>query len=367
MADTTNISWADMTFNPWIGCTRIAPACDGCYAAHMMETRMHRAEWGGPGKGNGTRVRTKDANWRKPLAWNAKAAKEGTRPFVFCASLADVFDNAVPEEWRRDLFDLIRATPHLVWLLLTKRPQNIAKMAEKAGGLPENAAIGTTAEDQPRANINVPALLQASADLRRANTRPLFLFLSCEPLIGPIDLISSLGGTQWVGGQRGCDGYHRHNGRPGEIIHGVQHDCNPNHPHHHHDERCNAGIDWVIAGGETDQGEHKARPAHPDWLRDLRDQCAEAGVAFHFKQWGEYVPQFGSVTLDDDPEISRYDWMEWTGEEWEHWHKPMWCDELDADHSMIRAGKHKTGRFLDSIEHNARPAVPALTLKTTAP
>ncbi|SOD00191.1 Phage protein Gp37/Gp68, partial [Rhizobium sp. AN5] len=122
MADSTNISWADMTFNPWIGCTRIAPACDGCYAAHLMETRMHRAEWGGPGKGNGTRARTSAANWRKPLAWNATAAKEGTRPFVFCASLADVFDNAIPEEWRRDLFDLIRATPHLVWLLLTKRP-----------------------------------------------------------------------------------------------------------------------------------------------------------------------------------------------------------------------------------------------------
>lgn len=359
MADTTNISWADMTFNPWIGCTRIAPACDGCYAAHLMETRMHRAEWGGPGKGNGTRVRTSATNWRKPLAWNAKAAKEGTRPFVFCASLADVFDNAVPDEWRRDLFDLIRSTPHLVWLLLTKRPQNIAKMAEKAGGLPENAAIGTTVEDQPRANINVQALLQASVDLWHAKTRPLFLFLSCEPLIGPVDLTAfqeypkseyftdALRGKVWMRPEDNDIPTTRfvQNGR--DYI-GLCH-----------------SIQWVIVGGETDQGEHKARPAHPNWVRSLRDQCAAAGVAFHFKQWGEYVPQLGSVTLDDDPEISRYDWMEWTGEEWEHWHKPMWCDELDPDHSMIRAGKRKTGRFLDSIEHNARPAVPALTVKTT--
>lgn len=360
MADTTNISWADMTFNPWIGCTRIAPACDGCYAAHLMETRMHRAEWGGPGKGNGTRVRTNAANWRKPLVWNAKAAKEGTRPFVFCASLADVFDNAVPDEWRRDLFDLIRATPHLVWLLLTKRSQNIAKMAEKAGGLPENAAIGTTVEDQPRANINVQALLQASVDLWHAKTRPLFLFLSCEPLIGPVDLTAfqeyptseyftdALRGKVWMRPEDNDIPTTRfvQNGR--DYI-GLCH-----------------SIQWVIVGGETDQGEHKARPAHPNWVRSLRDQCAAAGVAFHFKQWGEYVPQLGSVTLDDDPEISRFDWMEWTGEEWEHWPNPMWCDEMDPDHSMIRAGKHKTGRFLDRVEHNARPAVPALTLKNSA-
>lgn len=331
MADTTNISWADMTFNPWIGCTRIAPACDGCYAAHLMETRMHRAEWGAPGKGNGTRDRTSAANWRKPLAWNARAAKDGTRPFVFCASLADVFDNAVPDEWRRDLFDLIRATPHLVWLLLTKRPMNIARMAEKAGGLSDNAAIGTTVEDQPRANINVPALLEASVDLWRAKTRPLFLFLSCEPLIGPVDLTAfkeypeskyhtdALRGKIWMRPEA--------NDIPGTS--------------HIHTGRDYIGlchrIQWVIVGGETDQGKHKARPAHPDWVRGLRDQCEAAGVAFHFKQWGEYMPEIGSASPADAPE-----------------------------HRMIRAGKRHTGRLLDGIEHNARPAVPPLTQNAIA-
>ena len=137
MADQTNISWADMTFNPVIGCARVSPACDGCYAAHMMETRFGRVTWGGPGKGVGTRVRTSPANWRKPLAWNRASAASGTRPFVFCASLADVFDNQWQKEWRRDLFDLIGATPNLIWLLLTKRPQNIIKMCAESGGHPD--------------------------------------------------------------------------------------------------------------------------------------------------------------------------------------------------------------------------------------
>lgn len=87
MADETLISWADMTFNPWVGCTRVSPACDGCYAAHLMETRMGRVQWGGPGIGAGTRDRTSAANWRKPIAWNKKAAAEGRRPFLFCSSL----------------------------------------------------------------------------------------------------------------------------------------------------------------------------------------------------------------------------------------------------------------------------------------
>ncbi|MCM2455331.1 phage Gp37/Gp68 family protein [Rhizobium sp. CG4] len=349
MGDTTNISWADMTFNPWIGCTRISPACDGCYAAHLMESRMGRAVWGGPGKGNGTRARTSEANWKKPLAWNAAAEKDGTRPFVFCSSLADVFDNVVPPAWRQDLFELIRATPHLVWLLLTKRPQNISKMAETAGGLPPNAAIGSTVEDQQRADINVPALLQASIDLWSTKTRPLFLFLSCEPMIGPIDLtafkeypgseyhVDALRGKVWMDPDK--------NNVPGTS--------------HVKDGRDYVGlhhsVQWVIAGGETDQGEHKARPTHPDWLRNLRDQCAEAGVAFHFKQWGEWTPgENVPHTVRGRRPSAHY----WAGE-WDIGSTNMrdpedgWMDEPDT----YRIGKKLTGRKLDGVEHLARPDV----------
>lgn len=303
MAEETKISWADHTFNPWIGCARVSPACDGCYAAHLMETRLGRVTWGGPGKGIGTRSRTSPANWRKPLAWNRKAAKDGNRPFVFCSSLADVFDNQVPSEWRGDLFELIRATPNLVWLLLTKRPQNIIKMSFDAGGLPTNAAIGTTVEDQKRADLNVPALVAAKNELD-----PAFAFLSCEPLLGPIVIPMIL------------------------------------------------EIDWVITGGETDQGQHKARPSRPGWFRMIRDQCATAGVPFHFKQWGEWtdgenVPYSVQGRMPSAHFTAGDGWFESVTDMDDH--EDGWDDEPD----VYRIGKKLTGRAIDGVTHDAFPGV----------
>lgn len=275
MGEVTAISWCDHTFNPWIGCTKVSPACDGCYAEAMMDKRYGRAQWGAPGKGVGTRERTSAGNWSKPKAWDRKAAAAGTRPFVFCSSLADVFDNQVPTAWRTDLFELIYATPNLVWLLLTKRPQNIVRQYGAAFDRPwpRNAAIGATVEDQQRADQNIPALLGAKAELN-----PAFAFLSCEPLLGPIYIAQHMPIGSF-------------NGRPPR-------------------EQC--AIDWVITGGETDQGGHKARPTDPAWFRGLRDQCDNCGVAYHHKQNGKF---------------------------------------LDG----VRVGK--AGRLLDGIEHNARPAV----------
>lgn len=300
MADETMISWADMTFNPWVGCARISPACDGCYAAHLMETRMGRVEWGGPGVGAGTRARTSTANWRKPLAWNKKAAAEGRRPFVFCSSLADVFDNEVPTEWRAELFDLIERTPNLVWLLLTKRPQNIVKLYERSHDVlpwPRNAAIGTTVEDQKRADINVPALLDAKEKLN-----PAFAFLSCEPLLGPITIPTI------------------------ELI------------------------DWVITGGETDQGSHKARPAHPEWFRSIRRQCTIACVPFHHKQNGEWIPW---IPLNGNPDGKPIQHVMQDGSEY---YPGNYGSSLQ---SMIKIGKKLSGRCLDGVEHDAFPEVAA--------
>lgn len=306
MAETTLISWTDYTWSPWTGCTRVSPACDGCYAAHLMDTRMHRAEWGEPGAGEGTRSLMSDSYWKKPLAWNAKAAKANAErpPFVF-PSLCDPFDSAVPQEWRRRFFKLIDDTPFLIWLLLTKRLGNVAKLTDPERGelpLPCNVAIGGTFCNQQEWDRDGGKLEAA-----KVQTGAIFSFGSFEPLLSGIDF----------------------KGKPLP--------------------------DWIIAGGETNQGEHKARPTHPKWVRDLRDQAVAGGKPFHFKQWGEWVPQLGSVSLPDNPEISRYQWAEWDGEAWEHWDRPMWCDELDPDHSMIRAGKKKTGRLLDGIEHNAFP------------
>lgn len=298
MGEVTAISWCDHTFNPWIGCTKVSPACDGCYAEALMDKRYGRVEWGAPGKGVGTRARTSKGNWQQPIRWNKKAQAEGTRPFVFCSSLADVFDNQVPTAWRTDLFELIRSTPQLVWLLLTKRPQNIVRMYGAAFDMswPRNAAIGTTVEDQERADLNVPALLRAKAELK-----PAFAFLSCEPLLGPVDL--TLVYEQVIGGEV--------NASPLDGTHGG---ASWRSPHPEPELIPHVSIDWVITGGETDQGGHKARASNPDWYRSLRDQCDAAGVAYHHKQNGEYL-------------------------------------------NGQRVGKTVSGRLLDGIEHNARPEV----------
>jgi protein gp37 len=263
VGEVTAIEWTDHTFNPWIGCTKVGPGCDHCYADALMGTggRYKRAEWGEPGKGVGTRVRTAEANWKKPLAWDRKAEKDGTRPFVFCSSLADVFDNAADPAWRRDTVGLIRATPHLTWLLLTKRPGNIVKLFNEtwetdADGWdfappewPRNAAIGCTVVNQEEADRDVPKLLAAKAALN-----PAFAFLSMEPLLGPVDLVTA---------------------HKASVGHGR--------------------VDWVIVGGES--GPH-ARPMDLAWARSLRDQCADAGVTFNFKQVGGRTADKGGHTLD---------------------------------------------------------------------
>lgn len=321
MADETLISWADSTFNPWVGCTRVSPACDGCYAAHLMGHRLKRVVWGEPGKGDGTRDRTKPGNWRKPKMWNRQAAHAPGKHFVFCASLADVFDNAVDPTWRRDLFALIEDTPNLTWLLLTKRPGMIVKLFEDACGLledvgwPKNAAIGCTVINQEEADRDIPKLLRAKTELR-----PAFAFLSMEPLMGPVDLTKI---TLRRDGQL-----------PNEMSKSLGDYVLPLTGAFSDSPR----IDWVIAGGETDQGNHKARPADPAWFRSLRDQCAAAGVPFHFKQWGEWVSNSDLGAVAVVPEGVTF-------------------DPFDPDRTVLRAGSDHDPHTLDGVEHFARPEV----------
>lgn len=273
MGADTRIEWTDHTFNPWSGCQKVSPACDHCYAQALA--KRSPATFGGWGP-QAERKRTSESYWRQPLLWNKRAAKEGTRPRVFCASMADVFDNAVPAEWREDLWALIHDTPHLDWLLLTKRPQNIAKMlpgSDGAGDTPHarsvwgagwpNVWLGTTVENQAEADRRIPHLLAVPAAKR---------FLSMEPLLAPVDLRGWLRAFDHcahdgaaVNGCEGCDG--TGGGDCGAVT--------------------RSGIDWIIAGGESGS---KARASHPDWFRSLRDQCQAAGVPFFFKQWGEWAP-----------------------------------------------------------------------------
>lgn len=270
MVENSNIEWTDHTFNPWIGCTKVSAACDNCYAEKFDARFGH--SWGPH-----IRRRTSPASWRKPLAWNKAAQAAGKRARVFCASLADVFDNdrSITSGWRGDLWHLIHRTPHLDWMLLTKRPQNIARFLrpEEYGDLPAwgdgwpNVWLGTTVENQTEAERRIPHLLAVPAAVR---------FLSCEPLLGPVDL--TLDSLVCLPCQNAADGI------PMDLSTGQYECCS----------RCDWtgigdewGIDLVICGGESGPG---ARPMHPDWARSLRDQCVEAGVAFHFKQWGEHEP-----------------------------------------------------------------------------
>lgn len=228
MAENSGIEWTHHTFNPWIGCTKVSAACDHCYA-ETWDARFKGDRWGA----RADRTRTK--SWGKPRRWNELAQGAAERPRVFCASLADVFDNhkSIQESWRDELWTLMADTPNLDWLLLTKRPQNIARFVPGWMGpmsWPKNIWIGTTVENQTEAERRIPYLLEIPARVR---------FLSMEPLLGPVDL------TPWLGGE--------------------------------------SGLNWVIVGGESGPD---YREADPGWFRSLRDQCADAGVPFLFKQWG---------------------------------------------------------------------------------
>lgn len=344
MAEKTEIAWCDSTFNSHIGCSEVSPACDNCYAREYAK-RFHIVEWG-PGK---PRFRTSAANWKKPLQWNAqpfcecmschwrgeaRAAKIiqnpdgfyppvdsiracpgcgkptliGSRRRVFCASLADVFDNEVPTEWRADLWTLIRATPNLDWLLLTKRVGNVLGMMYDAEEPLPNVWIGATICNQEEADRDIPKLLAVPAAVR---------FISVEPMLGPVDLrlweyedAKERSGTGTVFTTR------------------------------------RRSIDWIIVGGESGPN---ARPMHPAWPRSLRDQCAAAGVPFIFKQWGEWAPATISAGGDLGGDLRRGTTI--------HMHAPGNPEGFfrDGDAYVSRVGKKSAGRLLDGVMHNEFP------------
>lgn len=382
MAENSAISWTDHTFNPWMGCTKVSEGCKNCYAERDFDKRRHLVEWG-PGK---PRVRTSEANWKKPLAWNRKAEKDGVRPRVFCASLADWLDPEVPVAWLADLLVLIEDTPNLDWLLLTKRPElwrdQIGRVVVIHGSpyligseiasrwlnneAPSNVWIGTTVENQKNAG-RIPHLLSIPARVR---------FLSCEPLLGPLDVAQQIAKRRnthmsvSVSGALRNKAFYGFSDGTGKLMskraaeaellwlvaQGVEvipmDGCDNFDPKEGCRGHSQPSIDWVICGGESGPG---ARPMHPDWARGLRDQCQAAGVAFHFKQWGSYSAVYDR---DKDP-----DWCEV-----EHlkrkFPKGRWVN-LEGGHGfhgerlhwMVPGGVKAAGRLLDGREWNELPEV----------
>lgn len=349
MTENTSIEWADHTFNPWIGCTKVGPGCDHCYAEKLAASRL-----GVPWGPHAERRRTAASSWKLPRRLNSRAARAGIRYRLFCGSLCDVFDNAAPPEWRADLFAEIRETPHLDWLIVTKRIGNAAGMIEAAGGMPDNVWLGATIVNQAEADRDIPKLLATPARVR---------FLSMEPLLGPVNLEPWLAPDEACEGCDDGEGYGNRCGRD-DIPRGEQ--CPwkravqivTEHGPFSPDGEPSAvtseviTLDWIIVGGESGPA---ARPMHPDWARDLRDQCAAAGVPFFFKQWGEWA-----VALDrerDDP-----DWRaDYTNDYADHG-KSRWINLAGGSgfhgerfHVMRRVGKRDAGRLLDGIEHDGFP------------
>lgn len=275
MGENSSIQWTHHTFNPWEGCTKVSQGCRNCYA-ETRNARFHPREEGladrlGVIRGkhwgvDAPRLMRSEAYWRQPLAWARAAEEAGARARVFCASLADVFEDrpdlVVP---RARLMRLIEETPQLDWLLLTKRPGKMVPMTIERWwpNWPVNVWAGTTVESQDNTD-RIAALLEVPARVR---------FLSCEPLLGPLNLRSINGGRldaltgAWNGGQ----------------------------PRAH-----DRGVDLVIVGGESGPG---ARPYDVDWVRGIIAQCKHAKVACFHKQ-------LGSHALDDA--ALRPEWL-WVG------------------------------------------------------
>ncbi len=224
MGVKTEIAWTDSTFNPWWGCQRVSPGCEHCYAEAFAK-RTGKAEWGPTAE----RWLFGDKHWAEPLKWNAAALKAGRRHRVFCASMADVFEDRRDLAAQRErLWALIEATPALDWQLLTKRPQNMTRLAPSrwSEAWPSNVWAGTSTEDQGRADERIHVLRRVPCET---------LFISAEPLLGPIHTNLSF-------------------------------------------------VSWAIVGGESGPG---ARPCDLDWVRALVDDCRRWGTAAFVKQLGD--------------------------------------------------------------------------------
>lgn len=337
----TAIQWTNHTVNFWWGCTPVSRACKHCFAKTIAKIFGKHlfgqpVEWGAgkprfkrleAARKEALKIERKAAaeleNWTRAV--DARAGDSGPmpqRPRVFVNSMSDWLDDEVPIEWLAFLLETLAMCPHVDFQLLTKRPQNfklriLGAASWLRGARPEtnrqwlvdwcedssaraNLWIGTTVEDQKAADTRIPHLLQIPAKVR---------FLSCEPLVGPIDLA----GMEYFTAKLGKYPFHL--------------------PKEHRSSVLDAGIHWVIAGGES--GGHAA-PMHPDWFRSLRDQCAGAGVPFFFKQWGEWI-DLGNM----QPHMDR---------------RAYKGHHFDDGTLMLRVGTKTAGDLLDGQQHHAFPA-----------
>lgn len=334
MSDGTKISWSDATWNPITGCSKTSEGCLNCYIDRTPPFRMAHRKFDGPGIGATTGVQLHSERLGIPMKWRKPR-------MIFVCSLADLFQDEVPDRFIADVFAVISIATHHIFQVLTKRHARMRSLlnsprfwvlvdgARKARGfepLPgdgphalPNAWIGVSTENQKWADIRIPALLQTPAAVR---------WISAEPMVGPIDLHakdSRTFGPQWLPPvAHGVNTADRRAGDGSSIGDLYKAMYGPN-------------LDWVVCGGESGPN---ARPMHPNWARSLRDQCVAAGVVYHFKQWGEWSP----LRPLGGAQAGRFAYVGPNGERFDERNPP----DMDPSWgSIYRVGKKSAGRLLD--------------------
>jgi len=298
----TKIEWAERVWNPITGCTKVSEGCRNCYAARMARRLAGRC--GYPEAPHHFDVTLHPGRLKEPLCWKKPSV-------IFVCSMGDLFHERVMTSMQLAIMDTMAKASQHTFVVLTKRPQNMVNpikwwCQEANGPLPDNIFLGVTVEDQKTADERIPQLLQIPAA---------HYWASYEPALGPTDF------SKWLIPQYAMDGWDEVQKRYPSVGPIPTHLQRPR------------GIEFVVAGGESGPG---ARPAHPDWFRSLRDQCAAAGVPFMFKAWGEWIPR---PDIERKPQGSLLkDWRIWTD-----------------DVVMERVGKKRAGRLLDGVEHMETP------------
>jgi len=315
MSGPTKIEWADAVWNPVTGCSKVSAGCAHCYAERMATRLAGRA---GYPKENPFAVTLHPGRLDEPLHWRKPRR-------IFVCSMSDLFHPNVPDEFIKKVWNRMACAAWHTYQVLTKRPERMVSLLRGFLPLP-HVWLGTSVEDQPTADNRIPHLLRCPAAVR---------FVSYEPALGPVGLHSlALSGAKpsgfidALGNQSGEFSFQSH--RIGDL----------------------PSLDWVIAGGESGP---KARPAHPDWFRSVRDQCQAAGVAFFFKQWGEWAPTWPEGEGESPPSslVCRAGHRGPYDPTWLRTHREL-CPADDL--VVYRTGKKAAGRLLDGREWNEYPA-----------
>lgn len=321
---TTKIEWATKVWNPVTGCTKVSEACQNCYAERFANRLQKNPKVKGKYE-NGFKVTWHEEQLLVPAQW-----KKPQR--IFVCSMGDLFHEDVPFGFIDCVFTVMANLDHHTYIILTKRPERMLefyKWKSKQLGIPwqakDNVWVGCTTENQQRADERIPFLIQIPASVR---------LISCEPLLGPIDLAPIFG------------------------LHVLKMFAGQNEGSY--------GLNWIIAGGETGPG---ARPSHPEWFRSLQNQCEKAIIPFFFKGWGDYYTK-SILSTSKEPLFrifsSFQDWVN-TARTWVHGGKCVSIDGTQCKRGadfrkcaypvaiMDQVGKKNAGRKLDGKEYNEFP------------